>query len=242
MNITKRKVVISMILLTILIAIPKVYAKTSIEIKPNSSVVYTNKTISDFFDESLAMKAPGEGLEGLNLDVHMAKNTEWAIVSYFSNSAYGTNGEGQNDGVTVSINGQDYLSTNGNATGVMDFGKTGTYTSGIISNYTDIVDNEEEEEPYDWGKSIIEYVNNNVNNTLVDLISYKDDYKVSAAARKWYGATVQVSSGSVQSTWAPYSTRRGLFGIQAGSHTNLAGMAKPFGNEPNITFRPIIWN
>ena len=35
--------------------------KTSIEIKTNGNI-YTNKTVSEFFDESMAMKNTGESL------------------------------------------------------------------------------------------------------------------------------------------------------------------------------------
>ena len=83
--------ILFVICMTLIIS-PKANAKTSIEIKANGNI-YTNKTVSEFFDESIAMKNTGESLEGSNVNVHMATNLDWAIVSYFSNSAYGTNGE-----------------------------------------------------------------------------------------------------------------------------------------------------
>ena len=53
-------------------------------------------------------------------------------------------------GIEVEIDGRQYFSTNGNATGVMDWGKTITFTSGVISNYADM------------DKSSNEYINEKV--------------------------------------------------------------------------------
>lgn len=55
MRYIKIKVSFLWIIVITLMIIPQAYAKTSIEIKPNGNV-YTNKTISEFFDESIAMK------------------------------------------------------------------------------------------------------------------------------------------------------------------------------------------
>ena len=227
----KIKFILQVILITILTVVPQVYAKTSIEIKPGGSVVYTNKTISSFFDESMAMKNVGEGLEGANVDVHMSTNMDWAIVAYFSNSAYGTSGEGKNDGVATTINGKEYLSTNGNATGVMDFGKTPTYTSGVLSNYSELVDSEETEEPYDWGKSVILNADNNKYVDLLNTVTRKE-----MAVTNWYGAIGVINKFQDK----PFSQRKGLFGLMAGFHTSPL---TPTGEaSTSYTFRPSIWN
>lgn len=140
MRYIKIKVSFLWIIVITLMIIPQAYAKTSIEIKPNGNI-YTNKTISEFFDESIAMKNNGECLEGSNVDVHMATNLDWAIVSYFSNSAYGTNGEGKHTGTAITIDGKSgHYSTNGNITGVMDWGKTNSYTAGLRTDYKNIID------------------------------------------------------------------------------------------------------
>ena len=230
MKLKKIKYIIPLMLVGILVAMPQVYAKTSIEIKPNSTV-YTNKTISDFFDESMAMGNVGEGLESDNVDVHMATNMDWAMVSYFSNSAYGTNGAGENRGIQVSINGTDYFSTNGNATGVMDFGKNITYTSGVISNYSEISNTST---LYSYGKSIIE---NATINKYVDLINTLSTKEMGAQA--WYDAKVAIWNGPGM----PYSIRKGLFTFQGGDGSMINMGAKPYGGaQTNVTFRPIIWN
>lgn len=173
----KIKYILLIMLIGLTVAMPQAYAKTSIEIKPNASTVYTNKTISEFFDESMAMKNVGEGLEGSDVDVHMATNTDWAIFSYFSNSQYGTNGKGQNNGLDVTIGGTTYKSTNGNITGMMDLGKTLTYTSGLINNYKELSDTEE---VYINGRSIIL---NATNSRYVDLSNVSRE---SMGFRAWY--------------------------------------------------------
>ena len=205
MKLKNIKYIIPIMFIGILALMSSVYAKTSIEIKPNASTVYTNKTISSFFEETLAMKNTGEGLEGSNVDVHMATDTDWAIFAYFSNSQYGTSGAGQNTGVNVTIGGKTYKSTNGNITGMMDLGKTRTGTSSIISNFEDIVDTETTEEPYDWGKSIIENVNNSVHVSVVDYKAGNKQKRV--AANWWYGTNTYISND----IGTPYAQRIGLF-------------------------------
>jgi hypothetical protein len=149
---------------------------------------------------------------------------------YFSNSAYGTNGEGGNAGVKTIINGKEYLSTNGNVTGVMDFGKTMTYTSGVISNYTEISDTETK---YTNGKSIIANVSDRKYVDLINTVSIKD-----MAITGWYSAMKSLGS----SNRFPYSYRVGIFGFVGGAYS--AGNI--YGNEgiahAKMTFRPVIWN
>lgn len=230
MKIKKFKYILPIIIITILTIMPQVYATTSIEIKP-SSTVYTNLTISQCFDESRGMIKDGEGLEGSNVDVHMATNTDWAIFAYFSNSQYGTGGEGRNTGIATSINGTNYLSTNGNITGIMNLGKTRTYTSGIISNYAEI---EESSEVYSYGKNIIARANEKQYVDLINTVNAKD-----MAHTKWYGVTAtNIWSGFFNKTVAPYSMRSGLFAVIGGHKSNVI----PDGSANNVTFRPVIWN
>ena len=228
MKVLKNKFILSIILLTILSIVPQVYAKTSIEIKPNSDTVYTNKTISQFFDEAMAMKNVGEGLEDSNVDVHMATNTDWAIVSYFSNSAYGTNGEGNDTGVNVTMGGKTYKSTNGNVTGVMNFGSTLTWTAGVSSKYKSIVNTTKTEEVYDWGESIIEHATNSKYVDLLHTVSAKD---------------MALRSGYIYDNIAlPFSVRKDIFTLY-GSGKLSAGYPDTDGQaKKNITFRPAFWN
>ena len=234
MKIEKSKFIISIIILTILGIMPQAYAKTSIEIKPNTGT-YTNKTISEFFDESMAMKNIGEGLECSTVDVHMATNTDWAIFAYFLNSAYGTSGNGKNTGTDVTIGSKTYASTNGNITGVMNFGKTRTYTAGVISNYASILDTAE---PYMNGKSIIDNATDRQSVDLINTVSAK-----AMARNGWYGS-FNVCSSYVAN---PFSVRYGLFGFVGGHYQYIGknGYHTAFPNGSAVTnysFRPVIWN
>ena len=229
MKLKNIKWIILIMFLGICAVMPQVYAKTSIEIKPNASAVYTNKTISDFFDESIAMKNVGEGLEGSNVDVHMATNTDWAIFAYFSNGQYGTSGEGKNTGVNVTVGGRTYMSTNGNITGMMNLGVTKTYTAGLISNYAEILDTST---AYANAKSLIKNATNSTYVNLINTLSAK-----SMAKTGWYNSRNEINTD----TGYPISMRVGLFGFMGGKE-HVGGGYNPSGQAQNYTFRPIIWN
>lgn len=213
--------ILFVICMTLVIA-PKVNAKTSIEIKANGNI-YTNKTVSEFFDESIAMKNTGESLEGSNVNVHMATNLDWAIVSYFSNSAYGTNGEGKNTGTAITIDGKaGHYSTNGNITGVMDWGMNRTYTAGLRTDYQDITD----ETVKGNISSLVANVNNSRYVDIFPIANWRDIQSIAAYSR-WYHDPLSVYTGG---TNAIIGCRARLFAIQ----TNT-GFATTEG-----TFRPVI--
>ena len=187
---------------------------------------FTNRNISDCYDLSKEMKNVGQGLESTNVDVHMATNEEWATVSYFSNSAYGTATTGQNNGIEITIDGKKYLSTNGNATGVMDWGKTVTFTSGVISNYADM---DKSSEVYTNGKSIVD---NAGKDNKIDILSHSTP-AVSIGKNGWYSSWNALGSDL---KW-PYSVRSGLYGFDAGHpyYGYTSGAA-----NTSVTFRPVI--
>lgn len=195
--------------------------------------VFTNRTISDFYDMCKEMKNAGQGLEGTSVDVHMATNKEWATVSYFSNSNYGTATQGKNTGTSITIDGTTYYSTNGNATGVMDWGKNETFTSGIISNYADI---DTTSTVYSNGASIIQNATDSVNVDLMNTVS-----KSSVAANGWYKSWNDLRINID----FPYSVRSGLFGISMGtmyaSNQYLVN-GRYGGPSSKTTFRPVILN
>lgn len=216
MKYIKIKISFLLIIVITLMISSQVYAKTSIEIKPNGNL-YTNKTISEFFDESMAMKNTGECLEGSNVDVHMATNLDWAIVSYFSNSAYGTNGEGKNTGTSITIDGSSgHYSTNGNITGVIDFGRTLTYTAGLRNDYKDISDEIVK-------GNMLSLIENAGNINYVDIVPLLwNKSKKDIAATGWYSAGISTAGAIV-------TERRGLFGLSSNT-----------GYNSSCTFRPVI--
>lgn len=187
---------------------------------------FTNRNISDCYDLSKEMKNAGQGLESTNVDVHMATNEEWATVSYFSNSAYGTATAGQNSGIEITIDGTKYLSTNGNATGVMDWGKTVTFTSGVISNYADM---DRSSAVYTNGKSIVD---NAGKDSKIDILS-NNTPTVSIGKNGWYNSWNYLGADLKY----PYSIRSGMFGFYAGINFdfNSSGTA-----NTSVTFRPVI--
>jgi len=222
MKYKKLRISILFVICMTLIIAPKVNAKTSIEIKANGNI-YTNKTVSEFFDESMAMKNTGESLEGSNVNVHMATNLDWAIVSYFSNSAYGTNGEGKNTGTAITIDGKTgHYSTNGNITGVMDWGMNRTYTAGLRTDYQDITD----ETVKGNISSLVANVNNNRYVDIFPIAKWRNIQSI-AAYSQWYHDPLSVYTGG---TNAIIGCRARLFAIQ----TNT-GFATTEG-----TFRPVI--
>ena len=219
MKYIKIKISFLLIIVSTLIIIPQTYAKTSVEIKPNGNI-YTNKTVSEFFDESMAMKNTGECLEGSNVDVHMATNLDWAIVSYFSNSAYGTNGEGKNTGTSITIDGSSgHYSTNGNITGIIDWGRTITYTAGLRNDYKNITDDTIQQ-------NISSLKINASNNRYIDIFPNMNwnGFSKKIAAISWYSASVYTAG---ENNIASY--RRGLFEIRVEN-----------GRRTDITFRPVI--
>lgn len=206
----------------------------AIAIKEAGTSVLTGKTISEFFDMAQQMKDPGQALEGTELDPHMATNKEWAAVSYLSNSNYGTGGAGQNNGMTVTINGNSHYSTNDNITGVIDWGRNVSFTAGILSEAdTKITD----ETIKANGQSLIE---NMENSSRVDSVDYnKNDWESLYAGRDWYDTETR---GGINFDW-PYTSRHGLLGLKFGNAFRwiIADAAVTSGARfTYVTFRPVL--
>lgn len=217
-----------MLILAILIFSINNKVNAAIAIKEAGTSALTGKTISEFFDMAQQMTQSGQALEGTSLDPHMATNKEWAAVSYLSNSNYGTAGEGQNTGMTVTINGNSHYSTTDNITGVIDWGKTASFTAGILSDAdTKITD----ETVRANGKSLI-------NNSRVDIVDSLSAESV--ACLGWYGSMARKN----QNNYArPYSARIGLYGMMIGyiSDGMLAMWETRFsGGSGGGTFRPVL--
>ena len=232
------------VIATICLSFSKSYA--AIEIKDTTSVL-TNKTISEFYDMTEEMKNVGQGLEGTgtNLDVKMANNYEWAAVSYFSNSSYGTGGEGGNTG--IQLEGSTHKSTNGNITGVMDWGKTYTFTAGIIANWKNDSGTVQITDPtvLSNGASIISAAGTNIVDKFKNSVG-ADDYDIAKAT--WYSTSDNwVTSRAQNNVLYPYCFRQGLFGFYGGNKWDLRWYS--FDNEyrangaanSTLTFRPVFY-
>ena len=205
-----RKIVktIFFMIIVLLLSYSSSYAAV-IEIKDSTAQVLTNATISDFYVMAEGLKGTGQILEGTTVDVKMANNYEWALVSYFSNSAYGTGGAGQNTGIAnINTGVAKHKSTNGNVTGVMDWGNKYTYTAGIIDSYA--------------GKTLttagnltleptISTIVNNAETNRVDKFPNKN-YNDDIAQTGWYSSW-NYKGNSIRN---PYTVRTGLFGFIGG--------------------------
>ena len=187
----------------------------AVEIKDTTSVL-TNKTISEFYDMAKEMKNPGQGLEGTNVNVKMANNYEWATVSYFANSSYGYANESDvtaNKGKSINTSVTSHYSTNGNLTGIMDWGadprnsKMYTYTAGIIENWKDNTGNIQitKETVLSNGASII----NDAGTSSVDKFRKSiNAIDFSIAKTNWTGIAWNYAANNVD---YPFSVRDGLF-------------------------------
>lgn len=210
----------------------------AIAIKEAGSTVLTGKTISEFFDMALQMKDAGQALEGTSLDPHMATNKEWAAVSYLSNSNYGTAGEGKNTGMTVTINGNSHYSTTDNITGVIDWGKSFTFTAGVLANADANITNETVKSN---GKSLIDNIQDSYKVDTLDNLGWGSQPEY-AGQNYWYGNDSTCSNDYTQ----PYSIRSGNFSMKVG--TGFGSNGPPWSNKSiymngaagTNTFRPVL--
>ena len=188
------------------------------QIKSSSDAVVTNRTISDFYVMAEGLKDDGQGLEGTSVDVKMANNYEWAVVSYFANSAYGSRNNGN---------------TTGNVTGIMNFGSRYTYTAGIIKSYASKTLTTVGNLTLDPTRNVIL---ENAGTNKIDKFDKSISY-LQAAADIGGGEGNRIGDKAEY----PYSIRYGFFGVNGGWQANASGYSTGQAWS-NVTFRPIIWN
>ena len=240
----KRKLLISSIILIAMIVIGQA-SYAAVEIVPSKDGKGTDAivstTVSNSFLLCRGMKDTGGSLKGTTVDPHLATNKDWGAVSYLSNSIYGTNTAGQNNGVEVTIDGVKYYSTTTNITGVMNWGANPnttryTQTAGLISNY---------DSGTSTASSYVTELNTNKDTKYVDYINPR-------TASLTLGMAMQETSGKYSNFYYktdnsyPSSIRSGLFGGDFGILSGYAGGAN--GDRAcgaaykDVTFRPVIWN
>ena len=243
----KRKLLISSIILIAMIVIGQA-SYAAVEIVPSKDGKGTDAivstTVSNSFLLCRGMKDTGGSLKGTTVDPHLATNKDWGAVSYLSNSIYGTNTAGQNNGVEVTIDGVKYYSTTTNITGVMNWGANPnvtryTQTSGLIKAYVD------NNSTSTVNENVVELYNNK-DSRHVDIInttSFTANNTLGMAlaeTQKIYSGIWNVS-GTME--YAPVSIRQGIFGFGAGSnlvaYTYYCGTGAAYSDT---TFRPVIWN
>ena len=247
-----KKIVFSLlVILGIIGIIPKSYG--AISIRPSTTAdasrVSVNSSITNSYMVCQQMKNNGESLYGTQLKPHMATNTDWGAVSYFSNSVYGTNTGGQNTGIIKNINGVNYYSTNGNETGVMNWGCNPyatlyTQTAGIIKAYMDLEDTTTSK-----AHDNVVALENGARSNLeyVDVIR-TEGYWFSAGEMTLGMALMETNYSFISGRNShidynnPISIRGGLFGFIIGMN-GRNGYPKSSGESlSNVTFRPVVYN
>lgn len=246
----KKKIgIISLLsLISIIAIIPQSYG--ALASKPttvtNGSNVLVNTTVSNSYSLCQQMTRSGESLYGTTVQPHLATNKDWGAVSYLSNSIYGTNTQGQNTGTQITINGVNYYSTTGNASGVMNWGahpnkSLYTQTSALIKAYMNLSDTTTSS-AHDNVTELETAVNNNSN--YVEVI----DTKTGGFNERTDGmALSEITNYSFVdlkdvriSTVHPISIRKGLFGFRvSGYDRNQPSDGAAYGDT---TFRPVVWN
>ena len=204
-----------------IIFIPKCNA--AIESKSGVSR-HINVNVSDCFQYCYDMRYPGSSLGNNNLDPHLAKATDWGITSYLSVSNYGA--VKSIWGPAVTINGTDYNTTTGNATGVMNFGDGQTFTASYLE-----------------GSSSNGYRTNlylEQNSRLVDVINGTNDAEhnigmVYGEVKDWGWNSGDLRSDRFPNLSNPIGTKIGVI-------TNICNSeAQGFASQ-YIAYRPVLWN
>lgn len=209
----KEKIKYINIIMILTILLLTIKSNAAMEMKPGTSA-WTNITVSESYQQCYDLRNSDTTLGKNTLDPHLTLNSDWATVSYLAASAYGKI-DGKDYGSRTLIDGGEYNTTTGNASGVINFGNTITQTSSIYQNISN------------------EYMGNLINNKESKYVEAIDDMtsidntkgKAIAEVRGWFGA----------STYNPYSMvmRRYIFGTYDSYSDGSSGGA---------TFRPVIWN
>ena len=238
----KRKLSLIGAILIILISICT-YNYAAIEIVPSKNQgkdALCNTTISNSYLLCQGMTGQGESLQGATVKPHLATNKDWGAVSYLANSMYGTNTQGGNNGIIVTIDGVKYYSTTGNETGVMNWGSNpnneyiDTQTSGIINLY----DNAKSS-----AKDNVMEIFKNLDTIYVERIKTENLTPQNTLGMAM-GETREIYSslyGTGKDSNHPISFRSGLFGFRVGNFNNGVHFASGQADS-RVTFRPVIWN
>ena len=233
----RKKIILSLIIVMIALTIGQA-SYAAVEIVPSKAGTgkdaIVNTTVSNSYLLCQGMKNTGGSLKGTTVDPHLATNKDWGAVSYLSNSIYGTNTQGGNTGIQVTIDGVKYYSTTTNITGVMNWGSNPnvtiyTQTAGLISNYNPST------------STVSTYVTELYTNKDTKYVDYVDPRQASQTlgmAMK----EVNANFGNGTDNNCPVSGRQGLRSGSFGWSGN-GGYGWSNGSAlSNVTFRPVIWN
>ena len=234
----RKKIIFSLIILSIMFTIGQA-SYAAVEIVPSKNGKGTdaivNTTVSNSYLLCQGMKSTGESLKGTSVKPHLATNKDWGAVSYLSNSIYGTNTQGGNNGKEVTINNVKYYSTTTNITGVMNWGSNPnvtryTQTAGLIDNY---------DPSRSLAKDYVVELYTNKDTKYVDFINPgQNDSTLGMAlgeTKNFYNSAISRDNDH------PVSIRRGIFKCNMGANSELSDIVRGL-KRSTVTFRPMIWN
>lgn len=195
------------------------FSNAAIEIKPGTTV-QTNISINDSFQYCYDMRHPTSSLGNNSLDPHVAKATDWGITAYLGLSGYGAVKSAS--GPQITIGESNYSTTTGNASGVMNFGRTITQVAGYAENSTSNANEGCRTKLYlpEYSR----YVDVIGENTVLGTrgMAY-------AETSGWYNSSQEFLRSN-----DALDTRSGVIG-----YTNWYGQGTAIDNQ---TYRPVIWN
>lgn len=244
----KRLLLISILIIGLIAIMSKSYA--AIEIKPspaaNANNVMKNISVTNSYLSCQGMTKQGESLYGSTVLPHLSTNADWGAVSYLSNSIYGTNSAGQNTGLKININGIDYYSTTGNASGVMNWG-VNSYTTNLVTQAASLITNYMTDNSTSTATGYVTELQNAAakKSRFVEVINTK-----SFTVNNTLGMAMEEVRGYPWNQWCyvgqdvnyPITIRQGLFGFSVGG-INGGYIGTPSGaGFGSVTFRPVIWN
>lgn len=216
----KEKIKYINIIMILTILLLTIKSNAAMEIKPGTSA-WTNITVSESYQQCYDLRNSDTTLGKNTLDPHLTLNSDWATVSYLAASAYGGVNNSTN-GPQTAIDGKNYNTTTGNASGVMNFGKTCTHTSALIDGIG----------RDDYAINL----KNNLNTKYVENInsSFTIETTKGQALKETYGWWGSSQYFAWANTHAVIRSR--IFGIDNMNDTAGEGAAS------SATFRPVIWN
>lgn len=194
-------------------------ANAAMEIKAGTTT-HKNITVSDAYQYCYDLRNRTSTLSKNTLDPHLSLNADWGAVACLSLSSYGY---GKSNNLTDTF-------TNGNNTGVIDFCKTPTYTSGIRLKKIDSISSDDKSK----GKLV-----QNINTKYVE--GLKEQYTQEDTVYKEYEF---LNQGSVNFSSSGFSVPVRSFYLgrmMETSGNNTIGWSGD-GETGNRTFRPVIWN
>ena len=234
------KIISIVMLLSIVALLPK--SNAALVSKPGTNAL-TNVTVSESYLYCQGMKGLGESLYGAgsNVQPHLATNKDWGAVSYLSNSIYGTNTAGQNKGLEVTIDGKEYYSTNGNTSGVMNWGYRWNFTSGIVEAYMNL-ENTSTSTAHNYVIELENAAKDSNKSKYVEVIGTKNGGFTKLTSGMALSEIMNFSFVSLRAAGIhknyPVTMRTGLFGFYAGTDSGYQAN----GNRGAYTFRPVVWN